>query len=194
MVLAITSDAAVAIKQIIAQAGYDETAGLRVGLNRVTDEKVSLQLLAAQRPAKGDHVVDYEGVKLFIDPQAYTTLDDRILDAKVSENGAMRFSMDRQEGAQADVDMWARGSNYAKAAGADPIQRGKNMRAKLLDRQQRMGIDSARALIKWFEGPGGEYGDPILTDRMDMVASLWSTSKDRGRNFTRTKGPGSSFF
>jgi Fe-S cluster assembly iron-binding protein IscA len=193
VVLAITSDAAEAIRQIIAEAGYDETAGLRVGLNRINDEKVSLQLLAAQAPAKGDHVVDYEGVKLFIEPQAYTTLDDRILDARVSDTGAMRFSMNRQEGVQ-DSDMWARGSNYVKAAAVDPIQRGKNMRAKLQERQQRMGIDSARALIKWFEGPGGDYSDPILTERMDMVTSLWSTSKNRGRNFTKSTRPDSSFF
>jgi iron-sulfur cluster assembly protein len=191
-VLAITSDAAEAIKRIISEAGYDETAGLRVGLNRLSDEKISLQLLAAQEPAKGDQVVDYEGVRLFIDPQAYTTLDDRILDAKISEAG-IGFSMERQEGAQKETDMWARGSSYVRASAADPIQRGKSMRAKLQERQQRMASDSARALIKWFEGQGADYADPILTERMDMVASLWSTSKSRGRNFTRSR-PDSKFF
>lgn len=190
--LAITSDAAEAIKRIISEAGYDETAGLRVGLNRVTDEKVSLQLLAAQEPAKGDHVVDYEGVRLFIDPQAYTTLDDRILDAKVSEQG-IGFSMERQESGKQEADMWARGSGYARSAAIDPIKRGKSMRAKLQERQQRMAIDSARALIKWFEGQGADYADPILTDRMDLVAALWSTSKTRGRAFTKGR-PDSSFF
>ena len=191
--LAITSNAAEAIRRIIAEAGYDETAGLRVGLNRVTDEKVSLQLLAAQEPAKGDHVIDYEGVRLFIDPQAYTTLDDRILDARVSEQG-IGFSMARQEGAAAkEADMWAKGSSYARAAAVDPIQRGRNMRAKLQERQQRMAVDSARALVKWFEGQGADFPDPILTERMDLVASLWSTSKNRGRSFTKDR-PESSFF
>lgn len=192
--LAITAGAAEAIKRIIAEAGYDESAGLRVGLNRVSEERASLQLLVAQEPAKGDHVIDYEGVRLFIDPQAYTTLDDRVLDAKISEEGNIGFSMNRQEGAKTEDDMWARGSGYARSSAIDPIQRGKSMRAKLQQRQQRMGIDSARALIKWFEGPGASYQDPILTDRMDMVTSLWSTSKGRGRTFTRQKGPESSFF
>jgi iron-sulfur cluster assembly protein len=195
-VLAITSNASEAIKRIIAEAGYDETAGLRVGLNRVTDEKVSLQLLAAQEPAKGDHVIDYEGVRLFIDPQAYTTLDDRILDARVTEQG-IGFSMGRQKGEAAkEADMWAKGSAYARAAAIDPIKRGRDMRAKLQERQQRMAVDSARALIKWFEGQGADYPDPILTDRMDLVASLWSTFKNRGRSFTkdRPQSPSSSFF
>jgi Fe-S cluster assembly iron-binding protein IscA len=192
-VLAITAEAAEAIKRIIVEAGYDETAGLRVGLNRVNEERVSLQLLAAQEPAKGDHVIDYEGVRLFVDPNAYTTLDDRILDAKVTEQG-IGFTMGRQEGAQKDVDMWAQGAGYAKAAAIDPIKRGKNMRAILQERQQRMAIDSARALIKWFEGQGADFADPILTERMDLVASLWSTSKTRGRRFTKEQRSDSSFF
>ena len=192
--LAITSNAAEAIRRIIAEAGYDETAGLRVGLNRINEDKVSLQLLAAQEPAKGDHVIDYEGVRLFIDPQAYTTLDDRILDAKVTEQG-IGFSMGRQEGEAAkEADMWAKGSGYARAAAIDPIQRGRNMRAKLQERQQRMAVDSARALIKWFEGQGADYPDEILTERMDLVASLWSTSKNRGRSFTKDRPQTSSFF
>jgi Fe-S cluster assembly iron-binding protein IscA len=193
-VLAITSNAAEAIRRILAEAGYDETAGLRVGLNRITDDKVSLQLLAAQEPAKGDHVIDYEGIRLFIDPQAYTTLDDRILDARVSDQG-IGFTMGRQEGAAAaEADMWAKGSSYVKAASIDPIKRGRSMRAKLQERQQRMAVDSARALIKWFEGQGADYPDEILADRMDLVASLWSTSKNRGRSFTKDRPSSSSFF
>jgi iron-sulfur cluster assembly protein len=191
-VLAITSDAAEAIKSLIAEAGYDPSAGLRVGLNRVSDEQVSLQLVAAQEPAKGDHVIDYEGVRLFIDPQAYTTLDDRILDAKMTEQG-VGFSMARQEGAKKEVDMWARGSGYAKSASIDPIKRGKGMRAILQERQQRMATDSAQALIKWFEGQGADFADQILTERMDLVTSLWSTSKTRGRQFSKPQSD-SSFF
>jgi hypothetical protein len=68
------------------------------------------------------------------------------------------------------------------------------MRAILQERQQRMAIDSARALVKWFEGQGADYPDEILTERMDMVASLWSTSKTRGRTFTKDRPQPSSFF
>ena len=191
--LLITSNAAEAIKRIIVEAGYDENAGLRVGLNRINEDRVSLALVAAQEPQKGDHVIDYEGVRLFIDPGAYATLDDRLLDAKFSDDGEFTFAMSRHEEGQKEADMWARGKAYMKASTIDPIKRAKGMRAILQERQQSMGIESAKQLIEWFEGAGAETPDPILAERMDMVEKLWSTSKTRGRNFTKSRQD-STFF
>jgi iron-sulfur cluster assembly protein len=96
-VLAISEDAATAIRSIVDGPGVPEGAGLRITREETTDEggepRTDLRLSVVAAPQEGDEVLDEE--RVFIDPGAAELLDDKLLDADyVGED--LRFSLDVQ--------------------------------------------------------------------------------------------------
>jgi iron-sulfur cluster assembly protein len=95
--LAITEDAAAAIRGIVGSAGLPDGAGLRITQELNTEAegrpRTDLRLSVVAAPEEGDEVLDEE--RIFIDPGAAELLDDKLLDADVVDD-EVRFSLDVQ--------------------------------------------------------------------------------------------------
>ena len=81
--LAITENAAEAIQAIVASSPEaPQKAGLRIAA-RPGEEQSRLDLTIAAVPAEDDEVVEEHGAHVFLDPEAASYLDDKVLDARV---------------------------------------------------------------------------------------------------------------
>jgi iron-sulfur cluster assembly protein len=96
-VLAISEDAAAAIRGIVGGSDIPEGAGLRITREVTTDEdgapRTDLRLSVVAAPQEGDEVLEEE--RVFVDPDAAELLDDKLLDADIVGDD-VRFSLDVQ--------------------------------------------------------------------------------------------------
>jgi iron-sulfur cluster assembly protein len=96
-VLAISEDAATAIRGIVGAPGVPESAGLRITREEVTDEagapRTDLRLSVVAEPEEGDEILERE--RVFVDPGAAELLDGKLLDADFVGDD-VRFSLDVQ--------------------------------------------------------------------------------------------------
>jgi iron-sulfur cluster assembly protein len=96
-VLAISEDAAAAIKGIVGAEGVPEGAGLRITREESTDAggnaRTDLRLSVVAGPQEGDQVMEAE--RVFVDPDAAELLDDKLLEADYVGD-ELRFSLDIQ--------------------------------------------------------------------------------------------------
>jgi Fe-S cluster assembly iron-binding protein IscA len=96
-VLAISEDAATAIRGIVRAPGVPEGAGLRITREVNTDDegapRTDLRLSVVAQPEEGDEVLKEE--RVFVDPDAADLLDDKLLDADIVGDD-VRFSLDVQ--------------------------------------------------------------------------------------------------
>lgn len=99
--LAISEDAAAAIRGIVESQGVPEGAGLRITREEATDaggnKRTDLRLSVVPGPQEGDEVLEAE--RVFVDPGAADLLDDKLLDADYVDDD-VRFSLDVQAEAQ----------------------------------------------------------------------------------------------
>ena len=95
--LAISEDAAAAIRGIVGAPGVPEGGGLRITSEVNTDEggepRTDLRLSVVAAPQEGDEVLEEE--RVFVDPDAAELLDDKLLDADFVGDD-VRFSLDVQ--------------------------------------------------------------------------------------------------
>ena len=87
--LALTEDACQAIEGILEQA--TPGAGMRIAPNLETGA-TGLQLSVVSGPADGDQVIDSDGGPVFVDALATPLLDDKVLDANVTDE-AVQFEI-----------------------------------------------------------------------------------------------------
>jgi iron-sulfur cluster assembly protein len=96
-VLAISEDAAAAIKGTVGAQGVPEGAGLRITREESTDAggnaRTDLRLSVVASPQEGDEVMEAE--RVFVDPDAAELLDDKLLDADYVGD-ELRFNLDIQ--------------------------------------------------------------------------------------------------
>jgi Fe-S cluster assembly iron-binding protein IscA len=96
-VLAISEDAATAIRGIVGAQGVPEGAGLRITREESTDDggnaRTDLRLSVVPGPQEGDQVLEAEHV--FVDPGAAELLEDKLLDADYVGD-ELQFSLDIQ--------------------------------------------------------------------------------------------------
>lgn len=84
--LALTDSAVEAVKSIVSSAGGDsETGGLRLAAEREGAE-ANLHLSVVALPAEDDEVIEEQGARVFLEPEAASLLDDKVLDANVEQN------------------------------------------------------------------------------------------------------------
>ena len=88
--LTLTENASTIVKDITAQQGPSETAGLRISGE---DPAQGLMVTAAEQPQPGDQTVELDGAVVYLDPPASEALDDQILDAAVDEAGNVQFGL-----------------------------------------------------------------------------------------------------
>ena len=90
MSLALTDHAVEAVRELLSSADQVETGGVRMAA-----EGDGLRLSIAPLPAEDDEVIDQQGARVFLEPQAAHLLDDKVLDARVDE-GQVTFSVTDQ--------------------------------------------------------------------------------------------------
>jgi Fe-S cluster assembly iron-binding protein IscA len=81
--LAITDDAAEAIRGIVTAPGVPDGAGLRIAMQSDSAQPATLEVTVAELPAASDQIVDEDGARIFVEEQAIPLLDDKLLDAQI---------------------------------------------------------------------------------------------------------------
>ncbi|MDQ1131112.1 Fe-S cluster assembly protein HesB [Microbacterium sp. SORGH_AS_0888] len=87
--LTLTENAATAVTSITAQIPADG-GGLRI---RDTGAQTGFELSLVERPEPSDTVVETDGARVFVAEDATVALDDRVLDAEIGADGAVRFAL-----------------------------------------------------------------------------------------------------
>jgi iron-sulfur cluster assembly protein len=94
--LALTPAAIEVVRTITADESTPEGAGLRIAASGDGQPQESLELSVAAGPEQNDQVLSGEGATVFLDEQAATYLDDKILDANIDEQGQASFALGTQ--------------------------------------------------------------------------------------------------
>lgn len=90
--LTLTDNATTVVRSLTADR--PETVGLRITSESPTSN--TLSVAPATTAQDGDQVVEQDGAMVFLDPAAAERLDDKVLDADVSDGG-VRFAIDLQD-------------------------------------------------------------------------------------------------
>lgn len=93
--LTLTETASTVISTIVAQSPGTDTAGLRI--QGAGTEDTEFQVSVAPAPEAADAVVERDGARVFLEPGAALVLDDKVLDARVGDDGSVRFAISPQE-------------------------------------------------------------------------------------------------
>jgi iron-sulfur cluster assembly protein len=95
VLLALTESAVQAVKGIVASSPErDETCGIRVVADHAAAQ-VNFQLSVVALPGEDDEVIEEHGARLFLDPEASSLLEDKVLDATV-EKSRVEFALAEQ--------------------------------------------------------------------------------------------------
>jgi len=92
-VLTLTENANTVVKTLCDQTGGDD-AGLRI--SQAAPDSPALHVIPSESPQPGDQVLDEGGARVFLEETAAVTLDDKILDAQVDDNGGVQFTIANQ--------------------------------------------------------------------------------------------------
>ena len=95
--LLVTDAAADVVKSVLSTPQAPEGAGLRIAsAPEAPADPETFQLTAVTGPAANDQVIEADGARVFLEPQAAAYLDDKVLDAQVDDTGEARFSLGPQ--------------------------------------------------------------------------------------------------
>ena len=84
--LALTDSAVQAVKHIVSSSEEaSETGGLRLVAEQVGTQ-TNFQLSVVPLPAEDDEVIDAAGARVFLEPEAASLLDDKILGVRVEDD------------------------------------------------------------------------------------------------------------
>ncbi|HET6170983.1 MAG TPA: iron-sulfur cluster biosynthesis family protein [Gaiellales bacterium] len=93
--LALTDRAVEAVRGIVASADDgSETSGLRLTADQEGTE-ASFRLRVVALPAEDDQVIEEDGARVFVEAEAASLLDDKVLDANVDHNQVAFTVMER---------------------------------------------------------------------------------------------------
>ncbi|MER7416568.1 adhesin [Micromonospora peucetia] len=92
--LTMTDNAVLVIRDLANQQDVAEDGGVRIAAD--TDAgSLTVELVA--EPVEGDHVVDNEGARIFLDPDAADLLGGASVDASVDDEGVVQFGFTEKE-------------------------------------------------------------------------------------------------
>ena len=84
--LALTDSAVEAVKSIVSSSNEgSETSGLRMVAERAGPQ-ANFHLSVVPLPAEDDEVIDEQGARVFLEPEAASLLDEKVLDASVEQD------------------------------------------------------------------------------------------------------------
>ena len=93
--LTLTDQAVAAIRSLTTRPGLPAQTGLRIAPE--DGGAGGLELSLADGPQAGDRVIEEADVQVFVQPDAAATLEDKALDAQVSEDGEVSFLVQPQD-------------------------------------------------------------------------------------------------
>jgi len=91
--LTLTENASTIITNLTQQPGAPEGSGLRITSD---SPEPGLAVTTATGAEPGDHVVTDQGATVYLDEAAATLLDDKILDASLTQEGKIEFAIAEQ--------------------------------------------------------------------------------------------------
>jgi Fe-S cluster assembly iron-binding protein IscA len=94
--LTLTNAAKEMVRDMVAAGDAPDGSGLRIAIAQDDGEGADLSLELATGPTDGDEVLDEDGLRLFLEPEAASLLDDKILDAE-QHGDHYHFRLDDQE-------------------------------------------------------------------------------------------------
>ncbi len=94
--LTLTESAVQVIRTVTSQPELSPQTGLRIATQSQTDEAGTLSLAVAEGPQAGDEIVEEQGARVYLEPDAATILDEMTLDASVDERGDVTFRLAEQ--------------------------------------------------------------------------------------------------
>jgi iron-sulfur cluster assembly protein len=84
--LALTDNAVQVVKEILSSSDeVSETGGLRMVAERAGTQ-ANFHLDVVPLPAEDDQVIEEQGARVFLEAEAASLLDDKVLDASVDQN------------------------------------------------------------------------------------------------------------
>jgi iron-sulfur cluster assembly protein len=95
-VLSLTENATQVIENITKADGTPDGAGVRI--SQENPSSPALAVTVAGSPAPGDQVVEDHGARVFLETNAAQTLDDKVLDVAVDDQGGVEFVLIQQPG------------------------------------------------------------------------------------------------
>jgi iron-sulfur cluster assembly protein len=87
--LVLTDHAMQVISSLVDHPELPEGAGLRISTPGNGTQPLAVTTAAA--PETEDQIVEDQGARVFLDPGAAELLDDKVLDAEVTDSGAVQF-------------------------------------------------------------------------------------------------------
>lgn len=93
--LTLTDNAATVVKTIVSQTPEVADGGLRIDKGPEGGPDLAVSVVPA--PLPGDAIVDSEGARVFLEGAVALTLDDKVLDAQVGDNGKVTFALGVQD-------------------------------------------------------------------------------------------------
>ena len=94
--LTLTENASTVVRTIVDQSDAGQEAGLRISQD--APDSPALHVIPTQAPQPGDQVLEDSGARVFLEETASVTLDDKVLDAQVDDNGGVQFTIANQPG------------------------------------------------------------------------------------------------
>jgi iron-sulfur cluster assembly protein len=98
-VLTLTDQAARAIQSLTSLPDLSDDAGLRIVATPPAENNGQNRLAVAvsDGPAAGDKVVQDKAVRVYLEPDAARALNDRQLDARITQQGDVQFLIGPQQ-------------------------------------------------------------------------------------------------
>lgn len=94
--LTLTDTATTVVRDIVDQNTDAETATGGLRIDGATEGPTDFTVSVVTEPTPGDAVVEDAGARVFLDETASVALDDKVLDARVGEGGAVSFAITSQ--------------------------------------------------------------------------------------------------
>ena len=85
----ITTNALTVIRRVTGHPTMEAGSGVRIARRDAPGEP--LEVRAVHQPRPGDHVVETEGARLILGPEAATHVEGRRLDARTDADGRVQF-------------------------------------------------------------------------------------------------------
>lgn len=92
--LTLTENATNIVRNIATQSPEPDSAGLRISSDGNAEAPFAVTAADAAQP--GDQVVSNEGANVYLDGPTAELLDDKVLDARVDDEGRIEFALGQQ--------------------------------------------------------------------------------------------------
>lgn len=91
--LTLTDSAVQVIRTVTSHPELSPDTGLRIATHSEPNEAGMLALAVAEAPEAGDQIVEEQGARVYLEPDAASILDEMTLDASVDEKGDVTFRL-----------------------------------------------------------------------------------------------------